>query len=266
MMARVAAWGTGLLATLAVPAVLVLLARLHGAEALLSLPPAEMAVLVMGLFMPPALLLLTVAGLVQRVELVALRNAVLRQATSFDGKSLATEALIEECRNQTALLQEQVRLAISALAVGQRQVETVQHAAAETRMQRLVAEWDMVTVELTATLTAMWRLVHGWRAPGAEGGAELPLPPAGELPLLILRLLPASAQEAARFEVDERFVRQAARYRATFKAFLDRAPETGPLSRATFRDMIYGRVDARLALLPRPNHARVIDPHTLAAE
>ena len=41
---------------------------------------------------------------------------------------------------------------------------------------------------------------------------------------------------------------------------------TGPLSRATFRDMIYGRVDTRLALLPRPNHARVIDPHTLAAE
>jgi hypothetical protein len=265
MMARVAAWGTGLLATLAVPAVLVLLARLHGAEALLALPPAEMAVLVMGLFMPPALLLLTVAGLVQRVELVALRNAVLRHATSFDSKSLATEALIEECRNQTALLQEQVRLAISALAVGQRQVETVQHAAAETRMQRLVAEWDMVTVELSATLTAMWRLVHGWRAPGVDG-AELPLPPAGELPLRLLRLLPASAHDAAGFEVDERFVRQAARYRATFKAFLDRAPETGPLSRATFRDMIYGRVDARLALLPRPNHARVIDPHTLAAE
>jgi hypothetical protein len=165
MMARVAAWGTGLLATLAVPAVLVLLARLHGAEALLALPPAEMAVLVMGLFLPPALLLLTVAGLVQRVELVALRNAVLRHATSFDSKSLAAETLIEECRNQTALLQEQVRLAISALAIGQRQVETVQHAAAETRMQRLVAEWDMVTVELSVTLTAMWRLVHGWRAP-----------------------------------------------------------------------------------------------------
>jgi hypothetical protein len=158
-----------------------------------------------------------------------------------------------------------VRLAISALAVGQRQVETVQHAAAETRMQRLVAEWDMVTVELSATLTAMWRLVHGWRAPGVDG-AELPLPPAGELPLRLLRLLPASAHDAAGFEVDERFVRQAARYRATFKAFLDRAPETGPLGRATFRDMIYGRVDARLALLPRPNHARVIDPHTLAAE
>jgi hypothetical protein len=265
MMARLAAWGVGLLATLAVPAVLALLVRLHGAEALLALPPTEMAVLLLGLFLPAALLLLIVASLGQRVELVALRNALLRQTTSFDAKSLATEALIEECRSQTALLQEQVRLAISGLAVGQRQVETVQHAAAETRMQRLVAEWDMVTVELSATLAAMWRLVHGWRAPGTEAG-ELPLPPTSELPLRILRLLPASAQEAAQFEVDERFVRQAARYRATFRAFLERAPETGPLNRATFRDMIYGRVDTRLALLPRPNHARVIDPHTLAAE
>ena len=265
MMARVAAWGVGLLATLAVPGALVLLARLHGAEALLGLPPAEMAVLVLGLFLPPALLLLVIAGLTQRVELVALSNALLRQSTSFDSKTLAPEALIEECRSQTALLQEQVRLAISGLAVGQRQVETVQHAAAETRMQRLVAEWDMVTVELSATLAAMWRLVYGWRVPGTEA-VELPLPPANELPLRILRLLPASTQEATQFEVDERFVRQAARYRATFRAFLDRTPDAGPLSRATFRDMIYGRVDTRLALLPRPNHARVIDPNTLAAE
>jgi hypothetical protein len=265
MMARLAAWGVGLLATLAVPAVLVLLARVHGTEALLALPPVEMAVLVMGLFLPPTLLLLTVAGLAQRVELVELRNALLRQSTSFDTRSLATQSLIDECRSQTALLQEQVRLAISGLAVGQRQVETVQHAAIETRMQRLVAEWDMVTAELSATLAAMWRLVYGWRVPGTEG-TELPLPPANELPLRILRLLPATAQESAQFEVDERFVRQAARYRATFKAFLDRAPETGPLNRTTFRDMIYGRVDTRLALLPRPNHARVIDPHTLAAE
>jgi hypothetical protein len=264
MMARVAALGVGLLASLAVPAALLLIARLHGTDALLSLPPAEMAVLFMGLFLPAALLLLIVAALTQRVELVALRNALVRQATSFDSRSLVAEALVEECRNQTALLQEQVRLAISALSVGQRQVETVQHSVAETRMQRLVAEWDMVTVELSATLAAMWRLVHGWRIPGTEA-AELPLPPANELPLRILRLLPASAHEAAQFEVDERFVRQSARYRATFKAFVDRAPETGPLSRATFRDMIYGRVDTRLALLPRPNHARVIDPHTLAA-
>jgi len=265
MMARLAAWGVGLLATLAVPAALALLVQLHGEEALLALAPADKAVLMLGLFLPPALLILAIAGLVQRVELVALRNALLRQSTAFDSKTLATEAVIEECRNQTALLQEQVRLAISALSVGQRQVEAAQHAASETRMQRLVTEWDMVTAELSATLAAMWRLVHGWRIPGTEA-AELPLPPASELPLRILRLLPADANEAAQFEVDERFVRQAARYRSTFRAFLERAPETGPLSRSTFRDMIYGRVDTRLALLPRPNHARVIDPHTLAAE
>lgn len=265
MMARLAAWGVGLLATLAVPAALVLLAQTHGTETLLALPPTEMAVLLLGLFLPPALLLLTIAGLTQRVELVTLRNALLRQSTSFDSKTLATESLIEECRNQTALLQEQVRIAISGLSVGQRQVEAVQNAASETRMHRMVSEWDMVTVELSATLAAMWRLVYGWRVPGTEA-TELPLPPANELPLRILRLLPANSQESAQFEVDERFVRQAARYRATFRAFLDRAPETGPLNRSTFKDMVYGRVDTRLALLPRPNHARVIDVHTLAAE
>ena len=265
MMARLAAWGVGLVATLAVPAAGALLLHLHGIEALLALPAAEMAVLLLGLFLPPVLLLLTVAGLVQRVELVALRNALLRQSTAFDSKTLAAEAVLDECRNQTALLQEHVRVALAALSVGQRQVEAVQHAAGESRLQRLCAEWDMVTVELSATLAAMWRLVHGWRAPGVDG-AELPLPPASELPLRILRLLPATAEESAQFEVDERFVRQAARYRATFRGFLDRAPETGALNRAAFRDMIYGRVDTRLALLPRPNHARVIDPHTLAAE
>ena len=42
--------------------------------------------------------------------------------------------------------------------------------------------------------------------------------------------------------------------------------EAGPLPRAFFRGLIYGQLDARLALLPRPNHARVIDPATLAAE
>ena len=117
MMARLAAWGVGLLATLAVPAVLALLARLHGTDALLALPPAEMAVLLMSLFLPASLLLLVVAGLTQRVELVALRNAVLRQSTSFDTKTLATETLIEECRSQTALLQEQVQLKQTVLAV-----------------------------------------------------------------------------------------------------------------------------------------------------
>ena len=64
MMARLAAWGVGLLATLAVPAVLALLVQLHGEEALLALAPADKAVLMLGLFLPPALLVLAIAGLV----------------------------------------------------------------------------------------------------------------------------------------------------------------------------------------------------------
>jgi hypothetical protein len=43
-------------------------------------------------------------------------------------------------------------------------------------------------------------------------------------------------------------------------------PETGPLNRALFRDMVQGRLEARLALLPRPNHAAMVPPETLAAE
>jgi hypothetical protein len=128
-----------------------------------------------------------------------------------------------------------------------------------------VDEWRLVVAELNVTLAAMWRLAHGWKSPGPEA-RDLPLPPAEELPLHILRLLPATAKEMARFDVDERFVRQAARYRATYRAFLLQAPETGRLSRGVFADMIHGRLDARLALLPRPNHAEVIGPATLAAE
>ena len=78
----------------------------------------------MGLFLPPALLLLVIAGLTQRVELVALRNAFLRHATSFDTNKLATETLLEECRNQTALLQD--RCACHRASPGRRQAETLQ--------------------------------------------------------------------------------------------------------------------------------------------
>ena len=85
----------------------------------------------------------------------------------------------------------------------------------------------------------------------------LPEPPSAEGP---------SAEEMAKFEVDERFVRQAAHYRAIFRSFLERVPETGPLNRTLFLYMVQGRLDARLALLPRPNHAKTIPPETLAAE
>jgi|GEM_PF-6092801 len=265
MMARIAAWGVALLAGLFLPAALTLLIQFQGVEALLALSAPDTAMLLAGLFLPPCLLLLIIAWLTQHMELVALGKALLRQTAILEDKRLAAETLAEECRAQTALLQEQVRLAISGLAVGQRQVEAIQTLSTETRLQRLTSEWNLVAAELSATLVAMWRLAHGWKSPGPEA-QDLPLPPAEELPLRILRLLPATPREMAQFEVDERFVRQAARYRATFRAFLDHVPETGPLSRAVFRDMIYGRLDARLALLPRPNHAQVIDPATLAAE
>jgi len=222
-------------------------------------------VLLAGLFLPPCLLLLIIAWLAQQTELAALGNALLRQTAALDSKRLAAEALTEECRAQTALLQEQVRLAISGLAVGQRQVEAIQTLSTETRLQRLVGEWNLVVSELGATLAAMWRLAHGWKSasPDAQG---LPLPPPEELPLHILRLLPPTSEAMVKFEGDERFVRQAARYRATFQTFLEHVPETGPLSRRVFHNMIYGRLDARLALLPRPNHARVIAPATLTAD
>lgn len=264
-MMHVAAWSVALLAGLFLPAAFILLTHLQGVEALLALSVPDMASLLIGLFLPPCLLLLTVACLTQRRELTALGNALLRQTTALGSKRLAAEVLTEECRAQTALLQEQVRLAISALAFEQRQVQAMQVLFTETRMQRLTGEWNLVVAELGAALIAMWRLTHGWKAAGPEA-TDLPLPPPEELPLRILRLLPTTPQEMAKFEVDERFVRQAARYRATFQAFQEGVPETGPLSRATFRDMVYGRLDARLALLPRPNHALVIDPKTLAAD
>ena len=262
-MARAVACGVAFLAALFPAAALAALAQVHGVAGLLSLPPGDLASLAAGLFLPPCLLLLAFACLNQRAELAALRTTLLNHTVALDGRRLQQEALLEESRAQTALLQEQVRLALSELAVGKRQVEVVQALSTETRMQRLVAEWNLVSAELHSVMIAMWRFAHGWRTAEAT---ELPLPGAAELPLAVLRLLPATPEEMARLEVEERFARQAARYRATFQAFLDRVPESGPLTRDFFCGLVQGRLDARLALLPRPNHARVIDPATLAAE
>ena len=160
-------------------------------------------------------------------------------------------------------------LLLGQVSAGRRQADTLQALMTETRLERLVAEWDMTGRELAVVMAAMWRLVFGWRmAEGPEGqpAVELPLPAGAELGLAILRLLPATPEAMAKFEVDERFVRQAAHYRAVFRGFLDRVPETGPMNRALFFDMVQGRLDARLALLPRPNHAMVVPPETLAAE
>jgi hypothetical protein len=209
-------------------------------------------------------------GLVtQRSALARLAETLGRQTVALAGRQMALEGLLAESRNQTALLQEQVRLGLGELSVGKRQADLAQAGIGETRLHRLTAEWDLVARELGSILAAMYRLAFGWK-PETEPGSNQPMPTAlpgpDELPLAILRLLPRTPEEMAKLEVEEGFVRQAARYRATFAAFLEHAPETGPLGRNFFRGLVYGRLDARLALLPRPNHARAIDPNTLAAE
>jgi hypothetical protein len=269
MLARAIGFGLLLLATLVPLGAVVLLLASAGPEAVVALGPTGWASLAAGLVLPSCAALLTLSWLTQRAELATLRAALLRQGQAADSRQLALQALVAETREQTALLQEQARLLLGQLSIGRRQAETAQALMTETRLERLVAEWDMTGRELAAVMAAMWRLVFGWRTPeGPEGqpSVELPLPAGPELGLAILRLLPASPEEMARFEVDERFVRQAAHYRAIFRAFLDRVPETGPLNRALFRDMVQGRLDTRLGLLPRPNHAATVPAETLAAE
>lgn len=269
MLARAIGFGLLLLATLVPLAAASLLLASAGPEGLLALGPAGWVGLAAGLVLPACAALLALSWMTQRAELATLREAMLRQGAAADSRHLALQALLAESREHTALLQEQTRLLLGQLAMGRRQADTGQALMTETRLERLVAEWDMTGRELAVVMAAMWRLVYGWRTPeGPEGqpSVELPLPAGPELGLAILRMLPATAEEMAKFEVDERFVRQAARYRAVFRNFLDRVPETGPLNRALFQDMVQGRLDARLALLPRPNHAVTIPPETLAAE
>ncbi|MBK1658886.1 hypothetical protein [Paracraurococcus ruber] len=269
LFARAIACGLLLLATFVPVGAVALLLASSGTEALIALGPAGWASLAAGLVLPSCAGLLVLGWMTQRAELATLRQVVLRQGEAADGRHHALQALVDETREQTALLQEQSRLLLGQLSVGKRQAETAQALMVETRLQRLVAEWEMTGKELSAVMAAMWRLVFGWRTPeGPEGkpSVELPLPAGAELGLAILRLLPATPEEMAQFEVDERFVRQAAHYRAVFRHFIERVPETGPLNRALFRDMVQGRLDARLALLPRPNHAAIIPPETLAAE
>ncbi|MFC7473727.1 hypothetical protein ACFQS7_05145 [Dankookia sp. GCM10030260] len=269
LLARAIGFGLLLLAALVPVGATLLLIALAGPEGLLALGPAGWGSLAAGLLLPGCAVLLAQAWQVQRAELAALRGALLRQGEAGDSRQLALQALLAESREQTTLLQEQIRLLLGQATTGRRQAETQQALATETRLARLVAEWDLTGRELAAVMAAMWRLVFGWRTPeGPEGqpAVELPLPAGAELGLAILRLLPATPEEMARFQVDERFVRQAARYRGVFQDFLDRVPETGPLNRALFRDMVQGRLDARLALLPRPNHAVLVTPEALAAE
>lgn len=268
MLARAIGLGLLLLATLVPLAGAFLAFASSGPEGLVALGPAGWASLAGAVVLPSCIGLIALAWMTQRAELATLREVLLRQGAAADSRQLALQTLVEETREQTALLQEQARLMLGQIGVGRRHAETAQALMIESRLERLVAEWQMVGRELSTIMAAMWRLVHGWRtAEGPEGQAavELPLPAEAELGLAILRLLPATAEQMAKFEVDERFVRQAAHYRAIFQTFIDRVPETGPLNRSLFRDMVQGRLDARLALLPRPNHALMIPPETLAA-
>jgi hypothetical protein len=273
LFARALGLGLLLLAALVPLCVALLLWVEAGPEALVALGPAGWVALGFGLVLPGGLGLLALCWLTQRAELVVMRDALQRQGESGDSRALALQALLAEAREQTAILQEQTRLLLGQLGAVRGQAETLQALMSESRLERLVAEWDMTARELAAVMAAMWRLAFGWRraegevsVTGAGEGADIALPAGPELALAILRLLPATTAEMARFEVDERFVRQAAHYRAVFRRFLERVPETGPLNRGLFRDMVQGRLDARLALLPRPNHALVIPADTLAAE
>ncbi len=269
LLARAIGFGLLLLAALVPIGAGLLLLASAGPEGLIALGPAGWASLTAGLVLPACVVLLLQAWLTQRAELATLRSTLLRQGADGDSRHLVLQALLAESREHSILLQDQTRLLLGQLAAGKRQADSLQALVTETRLARLVGEWDATGQELAGVMAAMWRLVFGWRTPaGPEGqpAVELPLPAGPELGLAILRLLPATPEEMARFQVDERFVRQAARYRAVFRGFLDRVPETGPLNRGLFRDMLQGRLDARLALLPRPNHALVVPPETLAAE
>ncbi len=261
-MMHVAAWGVTILASLFIPGAGFVLMRLQGPEAFLALPPLHLAVILAALFLPPCLLMLIFTWLTQRIELGTLSDNLLRQTTYLSNQRALAETLAEEVRAQSALLQEQLRTATADRATERR---TTQLLFQETRSLRQIAEWNLVVSELGSILVAMWRLVHGWAEPGAEA-RHAALPPPEELPLHILRLLPKTPKEVAKYDVDERFIRQAARYRAVFQAFLEQVPESGRLSRTAFRQLAYGQLDARLALLPRPNHGEIIEPRTLEAE
>ncbi len=238
------------------------LAWLHGAEALLAIGPAGWGPLLAGLCAPPALLFLSLGYWVQRQELRQLRHGLAGHSEALLLRQMELQALLRESQSQNALLREQARLTLDGMALARRQVQQQERAIEETRLQRAVAEWDLTARELDATLVAMFRLVQGHAGPD---GAAVPLPARAELPQAVMRLLPAEA-EMAGFEVDERFVRQAARYRATFRGFLEGLPRRGPLSQEVFRAMLHGELDRRLAQLPRPDHGKVIDPRTLAAD
>lgn len=231
---------------------------LHGPHALLALPPQDWATLIAGLFVPSALAFLALGYAAQRMELSLLHHGLAQNSAALAKQEQRLAALAEETRAQNEILREHVRLTLEQLRGVKRRAEATERLFAETRLQRLTAEWDIVSRELGSILASMFRLAFGTERlvgnPGDDAPvfAAVPLPPMEELPVAILRLLPRTQEELARLEVDERFLRLAARYRAVFAAFVDRVPDTGPLNRAFFRSLLHGRVHERLGLLPRP--------------
>ena len=114
-----------------------------------------------------------------------------------------------------------------------RQIEAVMLHADQTRSQRLIAEWDLVVRELTTLLAALFRVAFGYRRAAGDTARvaglqeEVELPGQEELPLRILRMLPAAAREAWTLEVDPRFAAHAERYVEVFERFVDRVPVRG---------------------------------------
>jgi hypothetical protein len=144
------------------------------------------------------------------------------------------------------------------MRIAKRQIEAVMLHADQTRSQRLIAEWDLVVRELTTLLAALFRVAFGYRRAAGDTARvaglqeEVELPGQEELPLRILRMLPAAAREAWTLEVDPRFAAHAERYVEVFERFVERVPVRGGLiDRTFFEASIYGQIHARLKLLPR---------------
>ena len=256
-MARLLAIGFTLVFTLfSAVAALGLYIAVPEPEAFLRLAPGELGALPAGLFAPPAMGLLAVALMMQRRELGLLREMVARTADSLALQQQLALA-VRETREQPGVLREQAHLGLESVRVAKRQIQTVMQHAEQTRAQRLTAEWDLVVRELTGLMVPMFRLAFGYRHAGAAGDASAPmaeveLPGPDELPLRILRMLPASAREVWTLEVDPRFARQGARYRELFGRFLERVPNgPGFADRSFFEASVYGQIHARLSLLPR---------------
>jgi len=227
-------------------------------EVLQHLDAGALGALLAGLFAPPALAFLAIAHLVQRRELGLLREVVAHSAESLSLQQQQLALAVRETRAQTDVLRQHLHMGQEHMRLAKRQIEAVMQHADQTRSQRLIAEWGLVVGELTALLAAMFRVAFGYRRPAGDLShaaglqEEVELPGPEELPLRVLRMLPAAPREAWTLEVDPRFAAHGERYLAVFESFLERVPARGGLiDRAFFEASVYGQIQARLRLLPR---------------